>query len=235
MKKLNLLVLGLALAVPSLARAGIVGSAHDFSTNSWNTTSSGSNPGRRGVCSVCHTAHGNDANRLVPLWHHGTTAASFTPYSSPTMNAAVGVPSGVSKACLSCHDGVTALNQTFDGGYIGGSSVGALTNGVIGTDLTTTHPISFDYDESANNDAFIYPKTTPLPAWATGTWPVASPTINTLLVGGRMECSSCHDVHKQVGASTTSGIMAKISGSSTVNSPDGALRGSTLCRTCHNK
>ena len=59
MKKLNLLVIGLALTVvPSLSRAainkGVEGSPHDFSTNStytvWNT--------RHGVCSPCHSEIG---------------------------------------------------------------------------------------------------------------------------------------------------------------------------------
>jgi len=44
-----------------------------------------------------------------------------------------------------------------------------------------------------------------------------------------VQCSSCHDVHKQVGSAPTSGIMVKISGT------DSSARGSLICRNCHIK
>ena len=50
-----------------------------------------------------------------------------------------------------------------------------------------------------------------------------------LLINHKMECASCHDVHKQIGSAPTSGIMVKISGN------DASGRGSLICRSCHNK
>jgi len=225
MKKLKLLLLiGAALALPTLAQATIVGSPHDFSTNSWNT--------RRGVCSPCHTVHNTDPAQLVPLWAHGTTAATFTPYTSPTLQAtdAGQQPNGASKACLSCHDGTVAINQTFSGTITGGTPQFTDPSAVLGTDLHTTHPISFTYDDAlATVDGFLYPPTTTPLQWTPGTGLAGKTIDQALLTNHKMECSSCHDVHKQIGSAPTSGIMVKISGN------DASGRGSLICRTCHNK
>src|SRR6266496_6663865 len=101
MKRLNILLIGVALTLPSLSRAatinkGVEGSPHDFSTNSaytaWNT--------RHGVCSPCHAAHNTDPAQIVPLWTHATTTGPFTMYSSPTLDAAMpSAPQGVALAC----------------------------------------------------------------------------------------------------------------------------------------
>jgi hypothetical protein len=239
MKTTSLLALVALLALPAVgfAAGGVAGSPHDFSTNSaWNT--------RRGVCSPCHAAHHTDPNQIAPLWVHATSTAAFTPYSSPTMNASAGQPSGPSLACLSCHDGTLAINQGISS-VTGGTPVFIDPSAQIGPNLHTTHPISFAYDsalaaaDGALEDPLTYkigdPKPTltisvaPVPATWSGT-SLSGKTINeALLVNGRMECSSCHDVHKQEGASPTSGILARISGN------DSTGRGSTLCRTCHIK
>lgn len=237
MKKLHLLLLaGLVCAWPTVSRATIVGSPHDFSTNSWNT--------RKGVCSPCHSAHNTDSSQLVPLWTHTTTAASFTPYASPTLQASVGQPDGASKACLSCHDGTVAVNQF--GGVTNGlpQYIAPGDAGFIGTDLHVTHPVSFLYDtalataDGELNDPVAYKIGDPVPRAGTtppvpASWSGSSLTGKTLdqalLVDHKMQCVSCHDPHKQVGSAPTSGIMVKISGSD-VNG-----RGSLICRNCHLK
>jgi len=236
MKTLKLLLIGLALAVPTLTQASIIGSPHDFSSNSWNT--------RKGVCSPCHSAHNTDPAQLVPLWTHTTTTASFTPYSSATLNAAVGQPDGASKACLSCHDGTVAINQF--GGVTNGTAVFIAPGsaGYIGTDLHVTHPVSFVYDtalataDGQLNDPVSYKIGDPVPT-AGVTPPVPSSWAGTSLTGKtideallrnhKMQCVACHDPHKQVGSAPTSGIMVKISGN------DANGRGSLICRTCHLK
>lgn len=243
MKKLTALLIGATLALPLMSQAatskGIEGSVHDFSstTNTWNT--------RQGVCSPCHAAHHTDPAQIAPLWVHATTDKSFTMYSSPTMQGAIaGQPTGSSLACLSCHDGLTAINATISN-PTPTNAVYVDPSASIGTDLHTTHPISFTYDSSLAQrdggleDPALYkigdPKTSltiqtaPVPATWSGT-SLTGKTINeALLIGGKMECSSCHDVHKMEGASPSSGILARISGNDANN------RGSTLCRTCHIK
>lgn len=247
MKRMNIAVLGLAavalLAWPTASRAaiikGIEGSIHDFSTNSsWNT--------RKGVCSACHSAHNTDAAQVAPLWNHATTVGPFTPYISPTFNAGPHQPSGVSLACLSCHDGTVAINQSISGSVSGTNGPVYIDAGAtIGPDLHTTHPISFTYDsalaaaDGGLEDPAVYkigdPKTAltvsvaPVPPSWSGT-SLTGKTINeALLIGGKMQCASCHDVHKQEGSSPESGILVRISGN------DSTGRGSLLCRTCHIK
>ena len=80
----------------------------------------------------------------------------------------------------------------------------------LGTDLTHTHPISFTYDANLvgtgpNQDQFLYnPDTTQvlIPDSPAGFVPGNDMTINGFLLGGnhRLECSSCHSVHNQVGS-----------------------------------
>lgn len=224
--KYFLSIIGLAIAlspVPVMAQ-GIVNSPHDFSLHSWNT--------RKGVCSPCHTAHNTDPAQLVPLWAHATTGSTFTPYTSPSMQALDKgqQPSGASKACLSCHDGTVAINQTFSGSITGTTPEYTDPSAVLGTDLHTTHPISFTYDDSlATADGFLYPPTSTLLQWTPGLGLAGKTIDQALLINHKMECASCHDVHKQVGSAPTSGILIRISGN------DASGRGSLICRTCHNK
>jgi len=246
MKRIHLAGLVLAaaalLAIPE-ARAqsvnkGIEGSVHDFSTNSsWNT--------RKGVCSACHAAHHTDENQIAPLWVHATSVGPFTPYNSPTFNAGPHQPSGHSLACLSCHDGTVAINQSISGVLGTNGPVYIDADAQIGPDLHNTHPISFTYDaalaaadgelENPTTYKIGDPKTAltlsvaPVPSSWSGT-PLTGKTIaEAMLPGNKMECTSCHDVHKQEGSAPSSGILVRISGN------DSTGRGSLLCRTCHIK
>jgi len=236
MKKLNLLLIGAALALPGVAKATIIGSPHDLSQATWNT--------RKGVCSPCHSAHNTDPAQLIPLWTHATTTATFTPYSSPTMQATVGQPTGTSLACLSCHDGTVAINQLISG--LSGTPAEYIDPlAQIGPNLHTTHPVSFTYDgalatsDGSLNNPDTYKIGDPVPTAGTtppvpATWSGTSLTgksLNQALLGNNhsLQCSSCHDVHKDVGSAPTSGIMIKISGN------DAGNRGSLICRNCHLK
>ena len=165
------------------AGQNIAGSAHDFSTASWNTSGE--------ICIVCHTPHNADISVAdAPLWNHETTMATFTPYNSPTLDATTGEPSASSKLCLSCHDGTVALDNF--GGITGGTnfiSGGAL----IGTDLMDDHPISFTYDDIlAAADGGLYDPTTSNSG-------LGSTITDDLLFAGQMQCASCHDVHNGSG------------------------------------
>ena len=122
MKRLNLLVIGLALTLPSLSHAainkGVIGSPHDFSTNWWAFQYNSHR-----VCEVCHAAHHTDPNQIAPLWAHATTTNTFTPYNNTpgqgrgtgTQDSVPAAISSVSLACLSCHDGTVGLNQLISG------------------------------------------------------------------------------------------------------------------------
>jgi len=54
---------------------------------------------------------------------------------------------------------------------------------------------------------------------------------------GNVECSSCHDVHAQIGSAYDPVLnpkLVKINGTA-ANTVNGAETGSLLCRSCHNK
>ena len=106
MKKIILSLVSL-VAVSLTGSAQITGSAHDFSTQTWNTTGE--------ICIVCHTPHNAVTLPDAPLWNHQLSAiANYTLYDntvSGTFNATTGQPNGASKLCLSCHDGTIALDN----------------------------------------------------------------------------------------------------------------------------
>jgi predicted CXXCH cytochrome family protein len=184
----------------------IVGSKHDFSAQTWNTSVGGQ------ICIVCHTPHNaslvvNDA----PLWNHQTTAATFTVYASSTTNATIGQPDASSKLCLSCHDGTVAL-ENFGTTTTGTHFIGGGYN--LGIGLNNDHPVSFTYDAAlATADGGLKNPAT-APSGLGGT--IAA----DMLIGGKMQCASCHDVHNTAGQAS---LLIK------------ANTASALCLTCHSK
>lgn len=137
-------------------------------------------PGNQ-VCLPCHTPH----NALVPgednvLWNHAETGETFVMYSS-TANQ----PEGPSKMCLSCHDGVTAIDNY--GGNAGTTVITGAAN--LGTDLSDDHPIGIEYPTSSPAD--YRDPSTYAPGINGGTG-VQLVTINGI---ERVECTSCHHVH----------------------------------------
>ena len=241
------LVGGAALLVSGAASAdgngaGIVGSPHDFSTETWNF--------RHEICRVCHVPHDHDRNYDLfsngLLWNHQLSAATYQMYaeeglSNPTFanfidGAFDGEPTGVAKLCLGCHDGTVGIDQFDRNTGATGSSSGVATTWIddfdagfqipggsvpdIGanTNLTGTHPLSIVYDEIA--DSGLNPKTN---AMGTGTiQDVLEPTA----AGFKVQCSSCHDVHDGAGESVPGTHLLRVSN---------ATPASGLCLTCHAK
>ena len=199
------LVFGVLVLTSSMAFGqNIQGSAHDFSTDSWNTSGQ--------TCIVCHTPHNADATVTnAPLWNHETTTATFTTYNSATMEATTGQPDASAKLCLSCHDGTIAVDNF---GTQSGGSHYLIGGALIGTNLGDDHPISFTYNSSlASSDGGLHdPSTTNSGLGGT--------IAEDMLIGGKMQCASCHDVHNGSG-------VAKLLRKSNA--------GSALCLTCHDK
>jgi len=221
----KILILLSVLAFAALANAqwqSVVGSPHDLSSTggapaalkATNTT---------WVCDFCHTPHQASAvGGQYPLWNHTPTAtAHFGVYSSPTMNASpadIGVSAMggavVSFLCMSCHDGTIGMGNLYkqpvltSGTTVSNSAalMPSTWSVMLGTSLTDDHPINFAYNnalylaDSGLND----PSTT---------------AVSSLLVGGTVQCSSCHDVHNNYNFP----FLVKSNASS------------ALCTTCHHK
>ncbi|NOY58046.1 MAG: cytochrome C, partial [Calditrichaeota bacterium] len=196
-------LLMLSATATVMVNGQIAGSAHDFSTKGWSGGE---------ICVVCHTPHHSDNTvTSAPLWNHEVTTATFTLYSSSTLDAVVGQPDGNSKLCLSCHDGTVALDNF--GGTTGGTNfVGG--DKLIGTDLSNDHPVSFTYDATlASTDGGLYDPTSNNSG--------LGGTINAdMLYNNELQCASCHDVHNNSGG--FSHLLVKSNASS------------GLCLTCHN-
>jgi len=182
----------------------IIKSAHDFSKRNWNIEGE--------VCVVCHADKnsGYDYDEF-PLWNHQMSIESYTVYSSATLNASVGQPDGVSKLCLSCHDGTVALDNY--GGRKDGN-VFISDNANLGTDLSDDHPISFVYDSYLSlEDGGLYDP-------ATTKSGLGDTIEKDMLHNQKLQCTSCHDVHNAMG------VQAMLIKSNNV---------SGLCLTCHRK
>ena len=215
MKKFLVLSLALAFVAgfSTASFAVITGSAHDFSGL----------PNARGeICLPCHAPHNNQEDVTdAPLWNHEVTTAVYNLYTSPTLNAgnppgSLDQPGGVSKLCLSCHDGTVAIDAF--GGQPGSIFLPPTSPRNLGTDLSNDHPISFIYDTAlAQADGELSdPATTP-----SGIVGSAGGTIqDEMLFTDRLECASCHDVHN---AFNQDFLLLKANG------------GSALCLTCHTK
>jgi len=190
------------LLAGSMASAQITGSEHDFS-------GAGFSGGE--ICVVCHAPHNNVANVTgAPLWNHEVTQATFTVYTSDTLDATdVTQPDGQSKLCLSCHDGTVAIDSF--GGATGTNFVTGAA--LLDTNLSNDHPISFTYNSAlAALDGGLRD-----PSVATSG--LGSTIAADMLFGGSLECASCHDVHDD-----TIAPFLRVSNAA-----------SALCLTCHDK
>jgi hypothetical protein len=243
MKTLRKILVMAALTLSMAVRAGIIGSPHDFSQESWNNNASDQHT----VCGVCHTPHHADPV-LGPLWNHTSSGLGFTMYANGAAPAAnvkftpAAQPNASSLACLSCHDGTVAVNSYGVNdiqGIQGGSSMMITNSANLTKDLTHTHPLSFTYDTTlVGLDKWLFnPDTTYVtpPASGGGAFVVGNDmTVNGFLLNGNhtVECSSCHDVHNQEGSPfdiVNNPKLVKIVG------VDAQNHGSLLCRSCHNK
>ena len=241
-----LLVSSMVMAAPGDGNPGngIKKTSHDLSSQggnlSHNVGDANEQAGLDRICIYCHAPHNAvkvgsaDAAGVgyLPLWNHKITTTVFQTYnngpddpSDPNHLSAAeilaGQPGSVSKLCLSCHDGTVAVNQ-YGNAPSSSRHTGAdklitdpsLTGrGLIGGggDLSNHHPIGFDYAAVQATDDEIAPVTASLGVYK----------IGDLLWAGKMECTTCHDVHN-----------TKNQGEKFLWVSD---QNSNLCLTCHLK
>ena len=217
MKKLfAVLVVVLVLIGTGAALAAIVNTKHDLSA---------AGVANNEVCVWCHTPHNSDTVQLAPLWSHESTVVNnYTIYSSATLDGTTSQPSGVTKACLSCHDGTVAVGNIAYGKYAGNLDPGAHGNAtdyaanatmiggaLLGTDLSNDHPVSITYENTL--DAGLRAPTNGRVSYNNITLQLYGASNNMV------ECASCHNVHDD-----TNNPFLRASNS-----------GSALCLVCHDK
>lgn len=67
------------------------------------------------VCVYCHTPHGANTTVTLPLWNRtilgATTYTTYNQLNTSSLTQTVSQPGNNSLACLSCHDGQTAMDS----------------------------------------------------------------------------------------------------------------------------
>jgi hypothetical protein len=268
---LNIPAQGGVAGQKNVGGAGIVGSSHDLS-NVGNlagslasaTIASGAGPvasdSQSRICVYCHHPHNSMAASTMPggyspLWNRELSTKTFAAYDnggftstdkSHGLNAVfthtTGL-SGVSLLCMSCHDGVVAMNAySVSTGSVktGTQAQNAITSsaGFSGrggaSDMSNHHPMGFNYANVAAIDNEIAQPTTPMvPTGLTqagGDFKLVTTgvTIGELLDGtggttGQMECVTCHDVHNTQNAPGAERFLWR------------SNNNSNFCLTCHLK
>ena len=166
---------GVAAAALTLGVLGATQAIAGIATTKHNLTSAGTGVnkftptvGTGEICVFCHTPHGADTSAAVPLWNRKlavpSTYQTYNSLGTSSLDGATAPVGSVSLACLSCHDGVqamnTMINQPGSGGYnaagadwagtwaganqtAGKIGAGLITN--IGQDLRNDHPVGIQY------------------------------------------------------------------------------------------
>ncbi|MDH3441317.1 MAG: hypothetical protein OEM63_11240, partial [Gammaproteobacteria bacterium] len=169
-----LLGMGLMISAPASAQddTTIVGSVHDFSGQTTWTQNANAE-----LCIVCHTPHNALSPDDGPLWNRTLTAATFTTYEVNAANrpgsdldgTGFGQPTGVSKLCLSCHDGSIAIDSFGRAGdgtpFTAGTefidsfgpnrNIGEVTAGT--GNLSNDHPVAFTFPTAVADPEIVQP------------------------------------------------------------------------------
>ena len=126
----------------------------------------------------------SNSSPAAPLWNRNNSGATYTLYSSSTLNSAPGQPNGSSVLCLSCHDGTIALGNVINPSTPITMATGTMPRGNLTTDLSNDHPVSFVFNA----------------ALAVADGQLLTPPLSTVKLdqSSRVQCTSCHDPHKDV-------------------------------------
>lgn len=200
------------------------------------------------VCIFCHTPH--NAGK-APLWNRKDYARTFGHYSSTSLfidNAAVKnlsdyrEPTGSSRLCLSCHDGITALGDILNGSGFPIEFPEAYSTITGPAEFNSTkisqghHPVSFIYDTAVLGA---------LAGKGIGTYKLPTDPSVPLNVRkkvkldrtNRMQCTTCHDPHQN---QTDDNAVHPITGRKRApfwvygaGSNDATVDHDAVCNACH--
>lgn len=177
-----LLASGLACAPAFGGPQSVVNSKHNLSTGGPGPVHAAS---EQEICIFCHAPH--NASPVRPLWNRDMPVDSYSIYTSKSLDARPGQPTGNSKLCLSCHDGTIALGSIVSRDteifMAGGITTLPPGSSNLSTDLADDHPISFRFDSSlvARDPKLRDPSTIPHEL--------------VLDINSELQCTTCHDAH----------------------------------------
>ena len=165
---------------------------------------------RPDACAYCHAPH---SGTVYGLWNQTLTTQTYTLYTSDTEKNKGKQPTlgSDSNKCLSCHDGTVGVGNTVAYGQV--TMTGSMyTPDVFGSNMQTSHPFSLVAPLKDNID---------LAASLAKSHRTADPTGAVRLIGGNVECTSCHNPHVQAKDMISQNFLVK----------DGT--GGQLCLACH--
>jgi predicted CXXCH cytochrome family protein len=206
---LPLLAVAGLLSAQTGNKSAIINTKHDFRASSSAAIRSVST---NDACVFCHTPH--NAAPGSYLWNHQLSTRDFPVYSSSTLQSTITAiqPQDTSKLCLSCHDGTIALGDTVNDGSIafaqgnGYTLPGASASNLAGDQgFANDHP--FGFIPRGGNEVQAPPALDPV----------------HLDRNGKLQCTSCHDPHREDSDPTTRKFLVK------------GNQASALCLTCHQK
>ncbi len=213
MRFIILCVFGMLMFSSGELSASIVNTKHNLSVT--NTAGTIKAQTETELCVFCHIPHQGRPDGK-PLWNRSMPASAYTMYDSdylrrmgyapvePDLGILNDTPGALSRQCLSCHDGTVAVGAIYKlrRDFLGAGIVpmdGVETDGTIpatsaaflGTDLTMHHPVGIKYDPTVTKSFDIGERTMELL-----TLPTAPLKLFQYNGENYVECSSCHDPHK---------------------------------------
>ena len=205
MKKFIIPILLIFLWLPAVINSqSIVTTKHNLSASGPGTVKT---LGETEICLFCHTPH--NKKPMSPLWNRSDPGLTYILYTSSTLQALPGQPDGSSILCLSCHDGTVALGSVLSRPTAISMSTGTFMPAGVNNltkNLRNDHPVSFLYNSSlVSADGQLKDPSAITP-------PVT-------LSSGKMQCTSCHDPHKNI----YSDFLVASS------------QNSNLCNSCHQR
>jgi len=170
-----------AAAAVASAQGTVAGGPHDLVAGTGVRLSSAGGTGvGTQTCVFCHTPHGGSTS--LPLWNRNAPSATgYQLYASSTtelaQTSATAVTTGMSGACLSCHDGSMAMdvladvngfsnptgkmqfakqgtskaNYVNDGTGTGNKMAAGGGNAFMSNDLRNDHPVAVSYTQAKAN------------------------------------------------------------------------------------
>jgi len=251
------LLLAVGILAASAAQAArqsrIKDTKHNLSTTNSHVDTTTKSTTESQICVFCHTPHGANTATVSPLWNRPSSGATYTPYSSESLDARsaqsgwTGQPLGSSKLCLSCHDGTIALGNVVNapGSGLGsaisvsGSTTTTMPAGagattgytrLLGNDLSNDHPISITYDSTLSaRDGEL-----------------RTPDAQQRIMGGTLTINGSHPLVGPRATGQGSGIGSSTAGTGLYGSTStrpvlplenttgaGSGTGQVQCTTCH--
>lgn len=234
-----------AVAQTAAPGAGIANTRHDFTATSSTTV---------GLCTFCHTPHRAFQTKL--LWNHKLSSLTYSWSDTTVTTGGTPLPTfnalwqGVSKNCLSCHDGTVAIgdvawfdaqaNRSLDSRkHDNASDPYLITYRNPGTgDLASNHPVAHPFPFQGQSSTYNGTSTgvaARQSGWQADPQSLGIRIFNddgagnvsagAVVAKSGIECSSCHDPHNGTTVQDKYFLRGNLTGNST----------SYLCLKCHVK